>query len=172
MWPFGLTADGSRKADDDVIVQIPLETRGNLFLSVMPYGKYDPQGAVLAEYHRKYVKHVVMLNSDEECMEKAGRNLRSLYLQKGLGVTYFPVPDMTAPPVEECRKYAPRVLEQLHNGITVAVHCSSGIGRSGTFVVCLAKLLWQVDGTEAIRRIRASAAVLKTEGQERVVQSF
>jgi len=71
------------------VTELPLGTRGRVFRSAMPFGPYDPEGHGIEEYRAHRVSVIVLLASDQECREKAKRDLRSLYQQGGLQVIHL-----------------------------------------------------------------------------------
>jgi protein-tyrosine phosphatase len=96
----------------------------------------------------------VLLASDEECIHKAGRHLRTLYWQEGWQVLYLPIPDFGVPAKEDLERGVQSTIEQARAGQHIAIHCSAGIGRTGLFTACLAKYVLGLSGEEAIAWIR------------------
>jgi len=123
----------------------------------MPFGSYDPEGKSYFEFKEKKISVIVLLAEDNECLLKAGRNLRSLYLQEGFKVIYLPVRDFSIPSTEELEDYKSALeitCELARRGHHIAIHCSAGIGRTGMFAACLAKKIFSLSGEEAINWIR------------------
>jgi len=136
----------------------------------MPYGQYDPDGSTLVEFKNVGVSVVVLLASDEECIEKTGRNLRELYRQQGFEVIYRPVNDYSVPTKDELHHAMEQVIARVSAGSNAAVHCSAGRGRTGTFLACLAKKVFGMDATEAIEWVRAHVpGAVETPEQEMFV---
>ena len=67
------------------LTELPFGLAGDIFRSPMPFGTYDPLGEVLKEYKEKNVSVIVLLADDEECLEKAGRDLQRLYKEEDFG---------------------------------------------------------------------------------------
>ena len=73
----------------------------------------------------------------------------------GLKSIWEPIPDMTAPTVEQAIRLCQQIERSLAQHEVVAVHCRAGLGRTGT--VLAASLIWEgqraLDALEAVRRI-------------------
>src|SRR5712692_2622689 len=136
------------------VIELPFGLPGRIFRSPMPYGPYDPQGTALSRFRQEQIVVIVLLASDEECIRKAGRHLRTLYQQEGWQVLYLPIPDFGVPAREDLERVVQSTIEQARAGPHIAVHCSAGIGRTGLFTACLAQHVLGVSGTEAIAWIR------------------
>lgn len=84
----------------------------------------------------------------------------------------LPIPDMCAPGDDFARAWAEhgaRILQYLHDGQKIVVHCAGGLGRTGTIT---ARLLVDfgmspAEGIEIVRRVRPGA--IETAAQERYV---
>jgi atypical dual specificity phosphatase len=72
----------------------------------------------------------------------------------GLKSVWEPIPDMTAPTVEQAVRLC-RTIDRLHaRGEVVAVHCRAGMGRTGT--VLAAHLVWEgYDALKALETVRS-----------------
>ena len=136
------------------VIELPLDLPGRIFRSPMPYGPYDPQGTALRRFRQEQIAGIVLLASDEECIHKAGRHLRTLYWQEGWQVLYLPIPDFGVPAKEDLERGVQSTIEQARAGQHIAIHCSAGIGRTGLFTACLAKYVLGLSGEEAIAWIR------------------
>jgi protein-tyrosine phosphatase len=50
---------------------------------------------------------------------------------------WFPVHDLHAPDLERVAPVVDELVERLHDGRTLVVHCGAGMGRAGTIAVCI-----------------------------------
>jgi len=154
------------------LTELPFGLAGHIFRSPMPFSTtYDPQGEVLNEYIQKKVSVIVLLAEDEECLGKAGRNLRSLYEEIGFEVIHLPIRDFCVPSNSDLVRAINLVIEQARVGRNIAIHCSAGIGRTGLFVALLAKQVLSLSGEEAIAWVRQyiQGAVETAEQRQLVV---
>jgi hypothetical protein len=68
------------------LTELPVGFSGRLFRSLMPFGPYDLHGAVYDQLHQEQIAVIVLLAPEDECLHKAGRNLRTWYPQAGFTV--------------------------------------------------------------------------------------
>ena len=155
------------------LTEIPFNLKGKIFRSAMPFGAYDLEGEVLGEYLKNSISVVVPLAGVEECIEKAGRDLHRLYREKGFEVVSLPVEDFAAPRREAMADVIGEVIRLAGSGRNVAVHCSAGQGRTGTFMACMARELLGLSGEEAIAWVRRYiTGAVETELQEQLVREY
>ena len=153
--------------------KIEMDTAGSLYRSAMPFGTYDKSGDLFSEYLMQGIATVVLLAGDEECMEKSGINLRAYYAVQGMNVLPLPCADFGIPGKAETARMVRDVLNRLGKGENIAVHCSAGIGRTGTFLACMAKEQRKLSGDEAISWIRTQIpGAVETSGQEDFVRRY
>jgi protein-tyrosine phosphatase len=120
----------------------------------MPFGPYDLHSEVYDRFRAEQIAVVVLLASDEECLQKAGRNLRALYLEEGFRVLYLPIPDFGVPTKADLERAVQHTIAYVQAGQHIAIHCSAGIGRTGLFMAYLAKRVLGVSGEEALQWVR------------------
>ena len=65
--------------------------------SSMPFWLYDPDGKILHDLKAANISAIVLLSEIEECGEKTGRDLLSLYRDQGLTVFPLPIPNYGVP---------------------------------------------------------------------------
>ena len=120
----------------------------------MPFGPYDLHGEIYDQLREEQIAVVVLLADDHECLHKAGRNLRELYLKAGMQVLYLPIPDFGVPPIDDLEQAIQHTIAYAQAGHNIVVHCSAGIGRTGLFLGALVKQVLGLSGAEALRWIR------------------
>jgi protein-tyrosine phosphatase len=139
----------------------------------MPFGDYDPSGTVFSEYSKFNIKSIVLLASDDECIRNTGINLRKLYINSGMSIIYLPIPDYGVPDKGELQYAVERAVNIVQKGSNLAIHCSAGIGRTGTFAACLAKHLHGGTGMQAIEWIRKFIpGAIENDEQEQLVIAY
>ena len=155
------------------LTELPFGLAGHIFQSPMPFSTYDPRGEAVNEYIQKEVSVIVLLAEDEECLKKAGRNLRCLYEEMGFKVIHLPIRDFGVPSNSDLVRAINAVIAYAQTGRNIAVHCSAGIGRTGLFVALLAKQVLGFSGEEAIAWVREyiPGAVETVEQKQLVVGS-
>jgi atypical dual specificity phosphatase len=90
----------------------------------------------------------------------------------GFTAFHSPIPDLTAPAVEQVEQILAQIKTQLDNGEVVAVHCAAGIGRTGTILACYL-VSEGLSAGEAITTIRNKRpGSIETLEQEKVVVEF
>jgi len=136
------------------LTELPFGLPGRLFRSPMPFGPYDLHGEVYDQFREEQITVVVLLADEDECLHKAGRNLRALYIDEGLQVLYLPIPDFSVPTKDDLEQAVLRTIAYAQAGHNIVVHCSAGIGRTGLFMASLAKQVLGLSGAEALQWIR------------------
>jgi len=164
MFPF------SKK--EETCVQIPLEAKGRLFVSPMPFGPYDPGNDLLKIYKKQKIQFVVMLVTDVELARKAKKNVIKIYEENGIEPIRFPIADYTSPELHEFSKVVDQVVGYLKAGAHVAVHCNAGVGRTGVVAGSIVRDLLGLDAEEARNYIRQYMQTNMTDEQRRLMARF
>lgn len=136
-----------------LLTEFHFDLAGKIFGSAMPFGLYDPDGQLLPALKSVNVSVVVLLADIEECREKSGRDLVSLYQEEGLTVLPFPIPNYGIPHHESLSDTLTETIARATQGQNILIHCSAGIGRTPFFAALLAKKVLGLSGIEAIRWI-------------------
>ncbi len=90
----------------------------------------------------------------------------------GVEIVHVPVPDFTAPSLEQLEQFVSLTRSALAKGERVGVHCGAGLGRTGTFLAAFF-VTTGLGAEAAIARIRAlRPGSVETEAQEQVVRDF
>ncbi len=152
------------------LTELPFHLQGNIFRSPMPFGNYDPYGQTLKEIKQEKISVIVLLAEDEECLRKAGRNLRTFYIQEGYQVIHFPIPDFGIPLKEDLEHFAQKTINCAKKGHNIVIHCSAGVGRTGLFAAYLAKQVLGLSGEEAINWVRQYIeGAVETDEQKQLI---
>jgi len=154
-----------------IIRQIPLHTKGDLFVSPMPYGAYDTGNKLLGLYRQHRVNHVFILVSNEEIKVKTGRDLKKLYEKAGITFTQYPFIDMQAPNLPKMQEFVKTALMLLkkHN---VAIHCHAGVGRTSIAACCVVQAVERITPAESITFVKQHMEVNMTTEQKSLVLRF
>ena len=139
----------------EILTELPFGLAGKVYRSPMPFSPaFDPTHEVLDAYIKAGVDTVVMLTPEEEVQAITGRYLRNVYQQMGYAVIYVPVPDFSVPEKGQFEEAVPQVLTAAHAGKTTAIHCHAGFGRTGILAACLAMVVFNISGEEAVAWVR------------------
>ncbi len=158
--------------NEKTCVRIPLETKGKLYVSPMPFGPYDPGNALLKVYRQKNIAFVVMLVTDVELAKKAKRDVIGIYKKHGIEPIRFPFADYTSPELHQFSKVVDQAAGYLRAGANVAVHCNAGVGRTGVMTCCIVRDIMKIPAQEAIEYVKQHMQTKMTDEQMRLVGRF
>ncbi len=153
-------------------MQIPLDVRGKLFVSPMPFGPYDRGNMLLKLYRKHHVEFAVVLVMDSELDKKARRDLLAIYKKNNIQVIRLPVADYTSPDMHQVSKTVDIVSGYLRAGAHVAVHCNAGVGRTGVMVCCIVRELMETSPEETMAYVRRYMHTNMTDEQIRLIKRF
>lgn len=153
-------------------VQIPLEVKGKLYVSPMPFGPYDPGNALLKVYKQYRITFAIMLVTDTELEKKAKRDLLAIYRQNNIQPIRFPIADYTSPELHAFSITVDQVSGYLRAGANMAVHCNAGVGRTGVMTCCIVRDITGKTTGEAIEYVRQFMQTNMTDEQMRLIDRF
>jgi protein-tyrosine phosphatase len=127
-WPRGRSADGG-------IDEIPLgdQIEGRLWLCGKHLVGPDPEAALV----RVGATSVLCLTERHELESRYPEYVRWLIDETDRRATWFPTPDLGVRPLDDYLGMLEPVVEHLGGGARLIAHCGAGIGRAGTFAVCV-----------------------------------
>lgn len=150
---------------------MPLDVPGELYVSPMPYGRYDRE-RVFRKYLRQKIQKVVVLLSDDEIARRCKRDLKKLYSRNGMEVIQFPMVDFLQPGHARMDRLIPDLLSALRAGDRIAVHCHAGVGRSSVIVACLSAVILDRPVDQVIAFMREHMETNITVEQKRFIAGW
>ena len=155
------------------MIELPFAFPGRIFRSPMPFSNFD-RVEVWQSYLEQGINLVIVLAEEQEYLVYAKRDLPEFYRAKSLDVLHIPVPDFGIPEDLPQWEGGLEVAAQAAiDGKNIAVHCLAGIGRTGTFLACLAKENLRMTGEQAIRWVRESIpGAMESKYQEEFVVKY
>jgi protein-tyrosine phosphatase len=139
-----------------MLIEMPYFLSGKIFRSPMPFSRFDKVD-VWSSFIEQSIDLVVVLTEQQEYLVYAGKDLPAFYRSQGMKVLHIPVPDFGIPDdLDSWQDGLEAVASAAESGKNVVIHCLAGIGRTGTFLACLAKEKMALEGMDAIRWVRNS----------------
>jgi len=156
-----------------MLIELPYSLPGKIFRSPMPFSRFDKQD-VWSSFLEEEIGLVVILTEQQEYLVYAGKDLPAFYRSHGMEALHIPVPDFGIPvDLESWQDGLEAVVTASKNGKKVVIHCLAGIGRTGTFLACLAKEILELEGMDAIRWVRDSVqGAMENSDQEEFVINY
>jgi protein-tyrosine phosphatase len=108
-------------------------TPGRLWLCGKHFIAPDPETAM----RRVHGDLVVCLNEEFELSDRYPAYVAWLRAQPPERVVWAPIPDMHAPNVDAAVELTAELRRRLDDGHTLLMHCSAGLGRTGTIAAAL-----------------------------------
>ena len=158
----------------ELLAELPYGLPGRVYRSPLPFSPlFDPQGFLLTAFLDAGVDTVVMLTPQEEVHRLTGIDLAEQYQQLGFEVIYAPVVDFSIPSAEGFQGPIREALRAAQAGRTIVIHCHAGLGRTGMFAACLAKVIFDLPGEEASAWVRRYIPrAIETSEQRQFIKNF
>lgn len=153
-------------------VTLPQGVQGRLFLHSMP-GRCEEWEDFLDAATKHHLQVIVSLAPDDEVHKKSPSYATAIKNgMLGLSRECFPITDYGVPDAqEEYAEFVMRIAEMLRTGKTILVHCGAGIGRTGTFAICLLLALG-MDRAQAEHSVKHAASNPETDKQWKFIDWF
>lgn len=152
-------------------LRLPQGVSGELWLGPMP-GRLRPFGEDMRDLGVHGITRIVSLTPLAEIEEKAPAYATALAGSTDIAVTRLPIPDFGIPEDEAgLFALAGETAHALSSGKRVFVHCAAGIGRTGTFAICILRALG-LDAAEATSLVADAGSGPETEAQKALVARF
>jgi len=157
--------------DAGIFREIPLNVKGGLFVSPMPYGAYDPGSRVFKLYLQHKIDHIFILVTDEELVKKSRRNLLKKYEDNGITFSRFTLKDWMAPSMDVVQEMVKEAQHRLRTQ-RIAVHCHAGVGRTAIAVCCIAMVVEGWSAAQAMKNISEYMTINITSEQKNFINKF
>ena len=158
---------------NDKMIEFPFNFPGRIFRSPMPFSNFD-RVDTWQSYLEEDIDLIIVLTEQQEYLVYANKDLPEFYRSNGLDVLHVPVPDFGIP--EDLSKWEGGLEEAAQaakDGKNIVVHCLAGLGRTGTFLACLAKENLGMSGEQAIRWVRELIpGAMENRYQEEFVDNY
>jgi hypothetical protein len=102
------------------LTELPFGLPGKLYRSPMPFDSYDSEGIIFQAYKSHNVSVVVVLAEDDECLQKAKRDLCAFYKQEALDVIHSPIRDFSVPSLTDLQTGLDLTISHAKDGRSVA----------------------------------------------------
>jgi protein-tyrosine phosphatase len=155
------------------LIELPFGLPGRIYRGRMPFSAKDPRGEIFSRMQELGISVVVLLAERNECLERCGHDLPAFYAQHSLEVIHLPIPDFSVPEPAALLQAVEAALQCVGTGKNIVVHCYAGYGRTGMFLACLARRVFQMTPEAAIMWVRDYVpGAVEVAEQIQVVESF
>ena len=122
--------------------------------------------AEVSEWKNSGIDVVVSLLEHEEVSELGLQREAELCRSNGIDFISFPIPDRGLPESRQGASPIARLLAAgLRDGLSIAIHCRAGIGRSSVIAAC-ALICSGIEAEEALALIKASRGLIVPDTEE------
>lgn len=168
---FKLFQYRSVQGESGIFRQIPLNAKGRLYVSPMPFGAYDTRNQLMGLYREYKIEHVYIIATDDEIKRKARRDIREDYKKIGATFRQLPIQDMTAPDTNQIREIVVDAITRLQK-CRIAIHCHAGVGRTSVLTCCVVQAIQQIGAEDSITYVKKHMDVNMTNEQMSAVRRF
>jgi protein-tyrosine phosphatase len=155
------------------MIEFPFNLPGKVFRSPMPFSAWDAVESLFHIYQREGISSIVLLVEDQQCISKAGRNLRIFYRDQGLEVIHLPIPDYRTPPLPDLEQAVGAAVDRARQGNNIVVHCYAGLGRTGMFMACMARRVFGMPADQSVVWVRSILpGAIETADQIEIIHIF
>mgnify|MGYP003650437215 CR=1 len=146
-------------------------TPGAFYLMPKPSGEWLRED--IEYYAHTGIKHVVSLLEPNEISELGLLREEDVCKEVGIFFTSFAIPDRHIPENDKFDTLVAKIAKNLNEGISVAIHCRAGIGRSGLLACCILKFIG-LDSEKAISLVSEARGLVipDTRVQVDFIHSF
>ena len=154
-------------------IELPFGIPGKVYRSQMPFSARDPEGKNFERFQEFGIGVIVVLAGTDECLKRSGRDLPAFYSQRGFEVIHLPIEYFGVPQQAELRQAVDEALAHAWKGKNIVVHCLAGYGRTGTFLACMARRVFQMTPQAAILWVRGYIpGAIEVAEQVQIVEEF
>jgi hypothetical protein len=150
-------------------VVLPADISGELFLHSMP-GRYEAYSDFKTAISSSQVELVICLAPLAEIQQKSTQYFLAIQsVDLPCERRAFEIPDFGVPPNRVgFVQLAQEVADRLKSGARILIHCAGGIGRTGTFAVCVLVALG-FEPKQACQQIADAGSRPETQSQRELI---